>query len=120
MHQRQVEEQGLQVRDVGVAVELACDRAHGDGARLRVRRMCLLRAAVDVAWELVQQDDQRETAPWRLRPVVQPVGACPLHERAKSRPDLSVEGVAGPEPFLAGVRCVKPEAEDFVDFWVEC
>lgn len=36
VHQRQVEEQGLQVGDVGVPVELAGDRRHRHPARLRV------------------------------------------------------------------------------------
>lgn len=82
--------------------------------------MRLIRATVDIAWELVQQQDQRETSPWRLRPVVQLVGARLHHELAESRPDLLVKGLPAPEPFLAGFGGVEPEGENLVDFGVGC
>lgn len=108
----------VDVNDMDEPVEFARDRRHRDPACLCVGGVRLLRVPVDVAGELVQQEEQREAALGRVGPVVELVGARLRHECAEARADLLVEAVAAAEPFLAGRGVREPEGQDLADFGV--
>lgn len=128
VHQWQVEEErlyhGHAIRicvycaSVDVLVELASDRRHRHLACLCVRGVRLVRVTIDVAGELIEQQDEREAALRGVGPVVELVGACLRHERAKLGADLFVEALAAAEPFLAGFTVREPKGQDRVDFGI--
>jgi len=80
-------------------------------------------AAVDIAGELVEQDDQRNEAPVRVRPAVQPARQGPLQRDAEPVAAGAVGTRVGPEPESLAIgpartviiQFAEPEIVDFLD-----
>ncbi len=118
VHQRQVEEQGLEVADL--AVELACDTCRRESGGFGVGGVRLVAAPVHVARILVEEEEERETASGtpalgRRRPGVEFVVACPRDQCAERVADERVVllRVRRGEPVLW--RAVEPERKRAVD-----
>ena len=78
MFQRQVDEHPFDRQQL--AVPTPVKRGDGDRARPRVGSKGSGSATVDVARQLVGEEDQCERALGRLRPVVQRAGTCSFHQ----------------------------------------
>src|SRR5215813_8568406 len=107
VHQRQIEELALAVRDP--PVEPASDGTIGDGAGDTIALVGALVAAKHVARELVEHDDERERTLGRLLPGRERAVAAGLPEARKAQRDLGVEGRVLLEPLVGSGRA--PECE---------
>src|SRR2546423_274881 len=107
VHERQIEELALGMRDL--PVEAAADCALGDAAGELVGRVRVPVVAKHVARKLVERDDERERAFRGLLPVRQLTRAGGVPEREKAPPDVEIEVRALLEPFVGSGRA--PECE---------
>lgn len=118
MLERQVEEGGL--ADADLPVEALGDGGGGDAQGFSVGSVGERGVAVDVAGELVEEENERESGVGRGEgPGVEGRGgASGGDERGKEGGGFRVEGGGGGEPACVGVGGVEPEGEDAVDVFI--
>ena len=88
MFQRQIAEHSLDAAQVAVAA--ACDQIERQLQRARIVGKSLRRIAVDVPWELVEQQDQRQLSARSDGPVVVLAGCCGIDPCCKTRTHVGI------------------------------
>src|SRR5262245_3740295 len=86
MLERQIEEHAIRKRVA--LIEAARDRLGRDLARPRVAEERLGLAAIDVAAELIEQDEQRQRAIRRGAPAIEAAHLRLVHQRTEALADL--------------------------------